>query len=69
MANPKRMNTRANITYSGLFVRESSRCRATISPNPIVVNVMKQLEKFKVFMLKNVSCVLEKGQKADNKTH
>lgn len=45
IANPKRIKTRANMTYSGRLLSELSFWSATISPNPIVVSVMKQLQK------------------------
>lgn len=44
IASPNRMNTKANITYSGRLFSELSFCNATMSPNPIVVKVMKQLK-------------------------
>lgn len=42
IAKPKRINIRANITYSGLLSSALSFCSATMSPKPIVVKVMKQ---------------------------
>lgn len=42
IAKPKRMNMRANITYSGFLLSALSFCSATISPKPIVVRVIKQ---------------------------
>lgn len=56
IARPKRIKTRANRTYSGRLLSELSFCSATMSPNPIVVSVMKQLKDCNVL---NVSKLCE----------